>query len=72
MMGHPSLAKVLVVVIVDGLASQGVILILYGLAQSYEQGLFCILNWLAKNFNRGAYSNLYRQAELMENSLSTD
>ena len=66
------LGQELVVAIVDGLASQGVILILYGLAENYGWGSFSTLNWLAKNCHRGTYTILCRQDELMGNPLSTD
>ena len=60
------------VAIVDGLADQGIIPILYRLAESYRWGSFSILNWLAKNCKRGTYSIWYRQADLEESPLSTD
>jgi hypothetical protein len=50
----------LVVAIVDRLASQGIIPILYGLAESYRWGSFSIPNWLAKNCHRGTYTILCR------------
>jgi hypothetical protein len=63
--------KELVVAFVYGLASQGVIPIPCGLAESYWWSSFSILNWVAKNFNRGTYSILYRPVELMGSSLFT-
>ena len=61
-----------VVTIVDGLASQGVIPVLYELAESYEWSAFSILNWLAKDCKRGTYSILHKQAEPVGNLSWTD
>jgi hypothetical protein len=58
--------------IVDGLADQNIIPILYRLAESYRWGPFYILNWLAKNCKNITYSIWYRQAGLEESPISTD
>ena len=58
--------------IVDGLADQDIIPILYGLAESYRWDPVSMLNWLAKNCKRGTYSIWCRQADLEESPLSTD
>jgi NAD(P)-binding Rossmann-like domain len=70
--GPSKLSWDLSVAVVDGLADQGIIPILYILAESYRWVPFSILNWLAKNYKRGTYSIWYRQADLEESPLSTD
>ena len=70
--GPSKLSWDLSVAVVDGLADQGIIPILYILAESYRWVPFSMLNWLAKNCKRGTYSIWYRQADLEESPLSTD
>ena len=70
--GQSKLGQDLGVAVVDGLADQCIIPILYILAESYRWCSFSMLNWLAKNCKRGTYSIWYGQADLKESPLSTD